>query len=79
MTTPATRGARTPITHPRDAILSTADVCAVLGVTHETVAKMDLPCFYAGNRPRYIWGQVLDVLASRAIPDAKPAGRRRVG
>lgn len=56
------------VTYPRDAVLETAHVSAALGVSEEIVGKMDLPCFYAGKRPRYIWGQVLDFLAERAKP-----------
>lgn len=59
------------ITYPRDAILDTAQVCAALGgVSKEIVDKMDLPLFYAGKRPRYLWGMVLDTLAERATPAA---------
>jgi hypothetical protein len=59
---------RPVITYPRDAILETADVCVALRVSQEIVDKMDLPCFYAGKRPRYLWGMVLDALAERARP-----------
>lgn len=54
------------ITYPRDAILEARHVAAALGVSDEIVAKMDLPCFYAGKRARFVWGQVLDTLAERA-------------
>jgi hypothetical protein len=60
------------ITYPRDAIVQAAHVAAALGVSEEIVAKMDLPTFCAGKRARFVWGQVLDVLAQRANPDAKP-------
>ena len=72
MATQAKPEPRPIVTYPRDAIVETAHVCAALGVTDETVAKMDLPCFYAGNRARYVWGQVLDELTARANPDARP-------
>lgn len=63
---------RPVVTYPRDAILETAHVAAALGVSTDTVGRMDLPCFYAGNKPRYVWGQVLDFLTARANPDARP-------
>lgn len=59
------------LTFPRDAIVETSHVSAALGVSEEIVGKMDLPCFYAGKKPRYLWGQVLDVLAERALPSEK--------
>ena len=74
---------RPVVTYPRDAVLEPAHVCAALAIARVTLDKMDLPCFYAGNRPRYLWGQVLDVLAERAMPSpAEPAtqrNRRRAG
>lgn len=60
------------ITYPRDAIVEKSHVGAALGVSEEIVDKMDLPCFYAGKKPRFLWGQVLDILGERANPDAKP-------
>jgi hypothetical protein len=70
MTTPELPASSPIITYPRDAILESVDVCAALRVSQEIVDKMDLPCFYAGRRPRYIWGMVLDALAERAKPAA---------
>jgi hypothetical protein len=67
---------RPVLTFPRDAILETAHVAAALGVSEEIVAKMDLPHFVAGKRPRYVWGQVLDALTERASPNPKV---RRLG
>jgi hypothetical protein len=70
------------ITFPRDAILETAHVAAAIGVSRDVVGTMDLPCFYPGAYPRFLWGQVLDVLAQRAHADATPAPiphRRRRG
>jgi hypothetical protein len=63
---------RQVVTYPRDAILETSHVAAALGVSEEIIAKMDLPCFYAGKRPRYVWSMVLDALTERATPNAKP-------
>lgn len=72
MTTPDTPLLPPVITYPRDAVLEPSHVAAALHTTVGGVAKMDLPCFYVGRKPRYVWGQVLDVLAQRANPDAKP-------
>lgn len=63
---------RSVITFPPDAVLEAKDVAAALHVTEAMVGKMDLPCFYAGRKPRFIWGQVLEVLRERATPDARP-------
>lgn len=60
------------ITFPRDAIVETVHVSAALRVSDEIVGKMDLPCFYAGKRPRFVWGQVLDALIERAKGQATP-------
>jgi hypothetical protein len=60
------------ITFPRDAIVETVHVSAALRVSDEIVGKMDLPCFYAGKRPRFVWGQVLDTLAERAKGPSTP-------
>jgi hypothetical protein len=73
---------RPVITYPRDAIVEVSHVAAALGVSDEIVNGMDLPSFPAGKRPRFIWGQVLDVLAERADPvlaDESKKSRRRVG
>lgn len=70
------RELRPVITYPRDAILELAHVAKALGVSEEIAHKMDLPCFYAGRKPRFLWGQVLDVLAERASPDAAKGLRR---
>lgn len=61
------------VTYPRDAVVDTSHVAAALHVSEEVVGKMDLPCFYAGKKPRYLWGQLLDVFAERANPDAAKA------
>ena len=63
---------RPVVTYPRDAIVEASHVAAAIGVTVEMVGKLDLPCFYAGRKARYVWGQVLDVLAQRASPNAQP-------
>jgi hypothetical protein len=73
VTTPTKPSELRPIiTFPRDAIVETAHVAAAIGVSRDVVGTMDLPCFYPGAYPRYLWGQVLDELARRAHPDAVP-------
>jgi hypothetical protein len=62
----------TVITYPREAVLRMEHLVAVLGVTDETIGRMDLPSFRCGNRQRFIWGQVLDALAARASSVAAP-------
>lgn len=62
----------TVITYPRDAVVDPAHVAVALHTTVGAVEKLDLPCFYVGKKQRYIWGQVLDTLAQRANPDARP-------
>ncbi len=60
------------VTYPRDAVVELSHVAAALGVSEEIVAKMDLPVFYAGKRPRFLWGQLLDEFTKRASPNARP-------
>jgi hypothetical protein len=67
---------RPVITFPRDAIVESAHVAAALGTSVEKVGQMDLPCFYVGRKPRYVWGQVLDLLAERATIDAAKSLRK---
>lgn len=73
------------ITYPRDAVLERAHIAAAFHVSEEIVDRMDLPQFGAGQRPRFLWGQVLDVLAERALGKAGPGaasnrrGMRKVG
>jgi hypothetical protein len=57
---------RRAITHPRDAVLDASQLAAALQVSVHTVQRMDLPFFRAGTRARYLYGQVIDVLAERA-------------
>lgn len=60
---------RPVVVYQRDAVLEASHVAAALGVGVKTVERMDLPYFLAGARQRFIWGQVLDVLAQRANPN----------
>lgn len=54
------------VTFPREAVLNAEQLGSALQVSASTIERMDLPFFRAGNRVRYIYGQVLDVLAERA-------------
>lgn len=55
----------------RDAVLDVEQVADGLGVSVATVERSDLPCFFLGASQsrcrRFIWGQVLDHLARRAV------------
>jgi hypothetical protein len=55
-----------PIVYSRDAILTLAQLAAALQVEERIAQSMDLPYFMAGKRQRWVWGQVLDMLAERA-------------
>ena len=55
-----------PVVYSRDAVVTIEQVAAALRVSVPTVRKMNLKTIYIGNRPRYIWGMVLDTLAERA-------------
>lgn len=55
-----------PITYSRDAVVTIDEVAAALRVSIPTVRRMDLPTVYCGRQPRYVWGQILDVLTERA-------------
>lgn len=53
--------------YPREAILTIEEVAKALRVSVKTVMRADLPTVYIGKQvPRYIWGQVFDVLKERA-------------
>lgn len=56
-----------PVTYTREAVLDIEQLAAGLGVSVRTVERMDLPTVILGARTkRFIWGQILDVLAERA-------------
>ena len=64
---PRAKKRRAPITYKRDAVLRIEQVAAGLGVSVRTVERLDLPTIYFGKRTkRYLWGQVLDIIAERA-------------
>ncbi len=60
---------RPVVEYSREAVLDKHQLAAGLGVCVAIAMRMDLPFFMAGGRERFIWGQVLDVLAERAMPD----------
>jgi hypothetical protein len=58
---------RLPVVFSRDAVLCIEQVAAGLGVSVRSVERMDLPTIYVAARTkRFLWGQVLDLLAERA-------------
>ena len=61
-----TRKPKPVVVYDRNAVLDYNQLAAGLGCSVEIARKMDLPFFMAGGRERFIWGQVLDVLATRA-------------
>jgi hypothetical protein len=62
MTAPTTQ----PVTYPREAVLDIDQLAAGLGVSRGIAEKLDLPSVTIGKRRRWLWGQVLDILAQRA-------------
>lgn len=61
-----------------DAVLTTAQVASALGVSVNTVRRSDLPACYIGKRTkRYVWGRVLEALATRVEVVTAPRKRRR--
>jgi hypothetical protein len=66
------RRVRAVVTYPRDTILDVDQLAAALGIGRRKALQLDLPCFWAGKRPRWYWGQVLDALRDRATEDTAP-------
>lgn len=54
------------VVYSRDAVLDFHQLAAGLGCSVEIAKKMDLPFTMAGERERFVWGQVLDTLTERA-------------
>lgn len=50
----------------RESVLTPDELAAALKCSRRKVDAMDLPFFMVGKRQRYVYGQVLDVLAERA-------------
>lgn len=55
-----------PVTYAREAVLDIDQLAAGLGVSRRIAEGLDLPSFKVGERRRWLWGQVLDILAERA-------------
>ena len=52
--------------YSREALLTVDELAKVLRISTRQVLRLDLPTVYLGRTPRYIWGQVFDVLKERA-------------
>lgn len=50
----------------RESIVTPDELAQALKTSRRRVDSMDLPFFMVGKRQRYVYGQVLDVLAERA-------------
>lgn len=50
----------------RESVLTLDELAAALKCSRRKAEAMDLPFFMVGKRQRFIYGQVLDVLAERA-------------
>ena len=55
-----------PVVFDRNAILTAEQVALALQVSVSSVERADLPTFYVGRLPRFLWGKVLDVIAERS-------------
>lgn len=67
MTAPVTSTRAPRAVFPESAVLNAQQLADAIGVSVDTIEKMDLPCFYAGTRTkRYVWRQVLAILEERA-------------
>ena len=62
----ADRKVKPVVAYPREAVLDKAQLAAGLNVSIRKVERLDVPCTYLGSSPRWVWGQVLDVLTERA-------------
>ncbi len=67
---------RPVVTYPREAVLDKHQLAAALGVSPRIVMSLDLPYTMIGAREKFVWGQVLDVLAERALPTVRPEERK---
>lgn len=57
------------VSYPREAVVDKEQLAAGLGVAVRTLERhnfYDLPTSYLDKQPRWVWGQVLDVLQERA-------------
>ncbi|MGQ0643627.1 MAG: hypothetical protein ACT4P6_23005, partial [Gemmatimonadaceae bacterium] len=52
--------------YDRDMVMTPEECALALQISVKTLARSDLPCCYLTNRVRrYVWGVVVDALASR--------------
>jgi hypothetical protein len=58
------------VTFPRDAVLDKEHLALAFRVGVGAVKKMDLPCIWIGIQQKYIYGQVLDHIAKKAMENA---------
>lgn len=55
------------VAYPETAVLDKAQLAAALGISERQVERQDFPCVYLGTKcPRWVWGQVLEILKERA-------------
>ena len=61
------REPRPVVAYPETAVLDKAQLAAALGISERQVERQDFPCVYLGTKcPRWVWGQVLEILKERA-------------
>ncbi len=61
------RDLRPVVAYPETAVLDKQQLAAGLGISERQVERLDLPCVYLGPKsPRWVWGQVLEILRERA-------------
>lgn len=61
---------RPVVAYPREAVLNKHQLARGLGVSVDLVLKQNFPFAMIGKRERFVWGQILDILAERALPTA---------
>lgn len=66
---------RPVVAYPREAVLDKHQLAAGLGVSLEIVMRENFPFTMVGRRERFVWGQILDILAERALPTATESDR----
>jgi hypothetical protein len=52
----------TPVTYPRDAVLTIDQVARGLQISVRSVERADFPSHYIRRMPRFIWGEILEAL-----------------
>lgn len=72
---PRKRLLRPVVAYPREAVVDKQQLAAALGVGVDAVLKENFPFTLIGKRERFVWGQVLDIIAERALPTATESDR----